>query len=49
MLENEKERMEFNLEKLHIQRNKLKGSIINSLFFGFYCVNNNKEVDSDYP
>ncbi len=49
MPRNEKERMKFNLERLHIQRNKLKGSIINSMCCKFYCVNDNKEVDGDYP
>ncbi len=36
---------ENNLKKLHAQRIFWRGSSINALFWAFYCVNDNKEVN----
>jgi hypothetical protein len=36
------ERMNFNLERLHVQRNKWNGNHRNSLCCGFYYVSDNK-------
>jgi hypothetical protein len=33
------------LQKLHVQRNFLRGHNINSLCWAFYCVNDGKEVE----
>ncbi len=36
---------ENNLKKLHAQRVFWRGSNVNALFWAFYCVNDNKEVN----
>lgn len=41
------ERMNFNLESLHVQRNKWKGNHRNSLCWGFNFVNDNKKIDGE--
>jgi hypothetical protein len=41
------ERMNFNLESLHVQRNKWKGNHRNSLCWGFYYVSVNKKIDGE--
>jgi hypothetical protein len=41
------ERMNFNFESLHVQRNKWKGNHRNSLCWGFYYVSDNKKIDGE--
>jgi hypothetical protein len=43
--ENGEQIMKKNLQKLHVQRNFWRGHITNSLCWGFYCVNDEKEVE----
>jgi hypothetical protein len=47
VLKIKEERMNFNLESLHVQRNKWKGNHRISLCLGFYYVCDNKKLDGE--